>query len=62
MSFLKKGERSAGVHRWYSGMGGRIENCWVGVFLSSPWPPDALNCHDCVLKCQTPRRAETVRR
>jgi SRSO17 transposase len=32
--FLKKGERSAGVQRQYSGTAGRIENCQVGVFLA----------------------------
>ena len=32
--FLKKGEKSAGVARQYSGTAGRIENCQVGVFLS----------------------------
>jgi SRSO17 transposase len=31
--FLKKGERSAGVQRQYSGTAGRIENCQIGVFL-----------------------------
>lgn len=31
--FLKKGRRSAGVARQYSGTAGRIENCQVGVFL-----------------------------
>src|SRR4029079_4835281 len=31
--FLKKGTRSAGVHRQYSGTAGRIENCQIGVFL-----------------------------
>jgi SRSO17 transposase len=31
--FLKKGDRSAGVQRQYSGTAGRIENCQVGVFL-----------------------------
>jgi SRSO17 transposase len=31
--FLKKGDRSAGVARQYSGTAGRIENCQVGVFL-----------------------------
>ena len=31
--FLKKGTRSAGVARQYSGTAGRIENCQVGVFL-----------------------------
>jgi SRSO17 transposase len=32
--FLKKGHKSAGVQRQYSGTAGRIENCQVGVFLS----------------------------
>jgi SRSO17 transposase len=32
--FLKKGTKSAGVQRQYSGMAGRIENCQVGVFLA----------------------------
>ena len=32
--FLKRGERSAGVARQYSGTAGRIENCQVGVFLA----------------------------
>ncbi len=30
--FLKKGTRSAGVSRQYSGTAGRIENCQIGVF------------------------------
>jgi SRSO17 transposase len=32
--FLKKGVKSVGVQRQYSGTAGRIENCQVGVFLS----------------------------
>jgi SRSO17 transposase len=32
--FLKKGVRSAGVQRQYSGTAGRRENCQVGVFLA----------------------------
>jgi SRSO17 transposase len=32
--FLKKGCKSVGVQRQYSGTAGRIENCQVGVFLS----------------------------
>jgi SRSO17 transposase len=32
--FLKKGVKSAGVARMYSGTAGRIENCQIGVFLS----------------------------
>src|SRR5262245_58609967 len=31
--FLKKGTKSVGVTRQYSGTAGRIENCQVGVFL-----------------------------
>ena len=31
--FLKKGAKSVGVHRQYSGTAGRIENCQIGVFL-----------------------------
>src|ERR687883_1669783 len=31
--FLKKGTKSAGVHRQYSGTAGRVENCQIGVFL-----------------------------
>jgi len=30
---LKKGDKSAGVQRQYSGTAGRIENCQIGVFL-----------------------------
>ena len=32
--FVKKGAKSAGVQRQYSGTAGRIENCQVGVFLA----------------------------
>ena len=32
--FLKKGTKSVGVQRQYSGTAGRIENCQIGVFLS----------------------------
>ena len=32
--FLKKGNKSAGVARQYSGTAGRIENCQIGVFLA----------------------------
>jgi SRSO17 transposase len=31
--FVKKGVKSAGVQRQYSGTAGRIENCQIGVFL-----------------------------
>jgi len=36
--FLKKGTRSVGVQRQYSGTAGRIENSQVGVFLSYASP------------------------
>jgi SRSO17 transposase len=36
--FLKKGTKSAGVARQYSGTAGRIENCQVGVFLAYATP------------------------
>jgi SRSO17 transposase len=32
--FLKKGDKSCGVQRQYSGTAGRIENCQIGVFLA----------------------------
>jgi SRSO17 transposase len=36
--FLKKGEKSVGVQRQYSGTAGRIENCQIGVFLAYAAP------------------------
>jgi SRSO17 transposase len=36
--FLKKGRKSAGVQRQYSGTAGRIENCQIGVFLAYASP------------------------
>jgi SRSO17 transposase len=36
--FLKKGTKSAGVGRQYSGTAGRIENCQIGVFLAYATP------------------------
>jgi SRSO17 transposase len=36
--FLKKGTKSCGVARQYSGTAGRIENCQVGVFLAYASP------------------------
>lgn len=33
--FLKKGTKSVGVKRQYSGTAGRTENCQIGVFLAS---------------------------
>jgi SRSO17 transposase len=32
--FLKKGTKSVGVKRQYSGTAGKVENCQIGVFLS----------------------------
>jgi SRSO17 transposase len=36
--FLKKGDKSVGVQRQYSGTAGCIENCQVGVFLAYATP------------------------
>jgi len=36
--FLKKGVKSVGVQRQYSGTAGRIENCQIGVFLAYAAP------------------------
>lgn len=36
--FLKKGDKSAGVQRRYSGTAGRVENCQLGVFLAYATP------------------------
>lgn len=36
--FLKKGKKSVGVKRQYSGTAGKIENCQVGVFLNYVTP------------------------
>jgi SRSO17 transposase len=36
--FLKKGAKSVGVQRQYSGTAGRVENCQVGVFLAYATP------------------------
>src|SRR5438552_8318785 len=32
--FVKKGTKSVGVQRQYSGTAGKVENCQVGVFLA----------------------------
>ena len=39
--FVKKGTKSAGVQRQYSGTAGRIENCQLGVFLAYASPRGA---------------------
>lgn len=39
--FLKKGTKSAGVARQYSGTAGRVENCQIGVFLAYAAPTGA---------------------
>src|SRR5512145_2435956 len=31
--FVKKGDKSVGVKRQYSGTAGKVENCQIGVFL-----------------------------
>src|SRR5690349_2336862 len=36
--FLKKGRKSVGVQRQYSGTAGRVENCQIGVFLAYASP------------------------
>ncbi|MEO7068969.1 MAG: IS701 family transposase [Nostocoides sp.] len=36
--FLKKGTKSVGVARMYSGTAGRVENCQIGVFLGYATP------------------------
>jgi SRSO17 transposase len=36
--FIKKGTKSVGVQRQYSGTAGRIENCQIGVFLAYASP------------------------
>jgi SRSO17 transposase len=36
--FLKKGTKSVGVQRQYSGTAGRIDNCQIGVFLAYASP------------------------
>lgn len=36
--FLKKGDKSVGVSRQYSGTAGKVENCQIGVFLAYAAP------------------------
>jgi SRSO17 transposase len=44
--FLKKGVKSAGVQRQYSGTAGRIENCQLGMFLTYAWPQGRIRTCD----------------
>ena len=37
-TFVKKGRRSAGVQRQYTGTSGKIDNCQLGVFLAYATP------------------------
>ena len=39
--FVKKGSKSVGVRRQYSGTAGRVENCQIGVFLHAREAPPA---------------------
>ncbi|SNR94939.1 transposase [Blastococcus mobilis] len=39
--FLKKGVRSAGVARQYTGTTGKIDNCRIGVLCAYATPADA---------------------
>jgi hypothetical protein len=59
--FLKKGIKSAGVQRQYSGTAGRVENCQLGVFLAYASPALAENVirssqAACSYSCRTPPR------
>jgi SRSO17 transposase len=50
--FLKKGLKSVGVQRQYSGTAGRIENCQVGVFVTYPYRCKLLGATLCSLVSQ----------
>ena len=56
--FLKKGEKSAGVQRQYSGTAGRIENSQVGVFLAYASGQGAGRCW--TGNCTCPRCGRTT--
>ena len=69
--FLKKGTRSAGVQRQYSGTAGRIENCQVGVFVAYAVPGGGRALIDrelylvrreapCCIPCAAGRNSEVV--
>jgi SRSO17 transposase len=44
--FLKKGSKSVGVKRQYTGTAGKVENCQVGVFLTYFAPGGGRTCLD----------------
>ena len=47
--FLKKGSKSVGVQRQYSGTAGRVENCQIGVFLTYvSWTGSCTDDGDCL--------------
>lgn len=60
--FLKKGIKSAGVQRQYSGTAGRTENCQLGVFLAyaSPAGRTLIDRELCLPRgwCDDPARRE----
>ena len=69
--FLKKGTKSAGVQRQYSGTAGRIENCQVGVFVAYAVPGGGRALIDrelylvrreapCCIPCAAGRNSEVV--
>ena len=67
--FLKKGTKSAGVQRQYSGTAGRIENCQLGVFLAYASPhgrtsdrPGAVSAQGVDRRPRPPPRSRGARR
>lgn len=59
--FLKKGVKSVGVKRQYSGTAGRIENCQIGVFLVYT-PPQGATLIDRALYLPNEWATDRVRR
>ena len=66
--FLKKGTKSVGVQRQYSGTAGRIENCQIGVFLAyasrqgHASRPGAVPARDLGRRCRPPCARPACRR
>ena len=57
--FLKKGDKSAGVARQYSGTAGRIENCQIGVFLTyATTKGHTFLCEDETKSCHSQQRVD----